>query len=756
MAYKNPALSIEERTRDLIGRMTLEEKVGQMLCPLGWEMYTKEGNKVTHSAKFEDLVKQKHIGMLWATYRADPWTRKTIENGLTPELAAHAGNALQHYIIENTRLGIPIFLAEEAPHGHMAIGTTVFPTGIGQASTWNPLLLEEMAKVTAKEVRLQGGHISYGPVLDLSRDHRWSRVEESYGEDPVLMARLAASLVKGFGGGNIKERFNTISTLKHFVAYGIPEGGHNGSIASVGPRELRESFFPPFEAAVRAGALSVMSAYNSIDGVPCTANRFLLTDILQGEWGFRGFTVSDLGSIEGIRGNHGVARDNTGAAVLATNAGMHVDLGGNAFVNLIKAVREGKIKEEVIDEAVAKVLALKFEMGLFENPYVDPSEAKKEVKTRESIHTARKVAQESLVLLENKEHILPLAKDLKIAVIGPNADNMYNMLGDYTAPQEEGSVITVLKGIQQKIGKNKVEYVKGCAIRDTTNLNIDEAVIAARRSDVIIAVVGGSSARDFKTKYIDTGAAVVSEESISDMESGEGFDRSTLDLLGKQTDLLKALKATGKPLVVIYIQGRPLNMNWAAENANALLCAWYPGQEGGHAIADVLFGDYNPAGRLPISVARSVSQLPVHYNRKNPLGHDYVEISAKPLYVFGYGKSYTDFTYSDLKVEKNNRGYLDVSFAVTNSGEYDGDEVAQLYLRNHYASVSQPNRQLKHFSRIHLKKGETRTVRFTLGEEELSIINMEMKKVVEPGSTFTIMVGASSNDIRLRETIHLE
>lgn len=753
--YKNSSLSAEERARDLIGRMTTEEKVGQLLCPLGWEMYEKQGNSVTHSKKFEEIIKEKQIGMLWATYRADPWTQKTLENGLNPEMAAVAGNALQKYIIENTRLGIPIFLAEEAPHGHMAIGTTVFPTGIGQAATWNPALLEKMAEVSAKEVRLQGGHISYGPVLDLSRDHRWSRVEESYGEDPVLMAQSAAGIVKGLGGGDLSKEYSTIATLKHFVAYGIPEGGHNGSAASVGERELRESFLPPFKAAIDAGALSVMTAYNSIDGIPCTSSKFLLTDILRDEWKFDGFTVSDLGSIEGIKGSHRVAGDHKQASELAVNAGLDVDLGGSAYFNLINSVREGIISEKKIDEAVYRVLVLKFKMGLFENPYVDPKKAANGVKAAEHIALARKVAQESIVLLENKNNILPLSKNSKIAVIGPNADNCYNMLGDYTAPQDEDKIVTVLKGIKEKTGARNVEYVKGCSIRDTTNLSIDKAVSVAKNSDIIIAVVGGSSARDFKTKYIETGAAVATNESISDMESGEGFDRSTLTLLGKQQELLEALKKTGKPLVVVYIQGRPLNMNWASENADALLSAWYPGQEGGGAVADVIFGDYNPAGRLPISVARSVGQLPVHYNKRNPMGHNYVEVSSEPLYVFGYGKSYSEFDYKNLEIQKTGNNTYNVSVSITNTGNYNGDEVVQLYLRNRYASVSQPNKQLKHFERIHLNKGETKTVSFNLTENDLSIIDHNMKKTVEPGSTFSVMIGSSSKNIKLEDTITL-
>jgi Beta-glucosidase-related glycosidases len=755
--YKNPKLSAQERTWDLIGQMTLEEKVGQMLCPLGWEMYDKKDNKtVTHSPKFEQFVKERQIGMLWATYRADPWTQKTLENGLNPALAAEAGNALQKYIIENTRLGIPIFLAEECPHGHMAIGTTVFPTAIGQAATWNPALITEMSSIIGKEARMQGAHIGYGPVLDLAREPRWSRTEEAYGEDPVLIARMGEAYVKGMGSGDLSQAYSMISTLKHFVAYGVPEGGHNGNPNSVGMRDLNENYLPPFGAAVKAGALSVMTAYNSIDGVPCTSSEYLLKDVLHKEWGFKGFTVSDLGSIEGLKGSHSVAETMQDAAVLAANAGLDVDLGGNAFLNLINAVKENKIDESVIDTAVYHVLKLKFEMGLFENPYVDTKSVAKNVRTLEHIALARKVAQQVIVLLKNEDNILPLNKSIKkVAVIGPNADNIYNQLGDYTAPQERSNVKTVLDGITAKLGESKVQYVKGCAIRDMDNTNIDEAVAAARNSDVAIVVVGGSSARDFKTEYIETGAAIVSKESVSDMESGEGYDRSTLDLLGKQMDLLKAVKATGKPVVVVYIQGRPLNMNWAKENADALLTAWYPGQEGGNAIADVIFGDYNPAGRLPISIPRSIGQIPVYYNKKNPLGHDYVEESKDPLYSFGYGLSYTKFDYSGLNITKKSSNNYEVSVSVKNTGNYDGEEVIQLYIRDEVASTVRPVKQLRHFDRILLKKGESKTVTFQLTEDDFSIIDLKMNKIVEPGK-FTIMVGASSDDIRLKDIIEIK
>ena len=755
-AYKDPSFSIDVRLSDLLSRMTLEEKVGQLLCPLGWEMYEIHGNEVCPSGKFKQLIKERNVGMLWATYRADPWTKKTLANGLNPEMAAKAGNALQKYVMENTRLGIPMFLAEEAPHGHMAIGATVFPTGIGMAATWSPELVKEVGQVIAKEIRSQGGHISYGPVLDLTRDPRWSRVEETFGEDPVLSGTLGASMVDGLGGGNLSQKYATIATLKHFLAYAVPEGGQNGNYASVGIRDLHQNFLPPFRKAIDAGALSVMTSYNSIDGILCTSNHYLLTQLLRNEWKFRGFVVSDLYSIEGIHESHFVAPTKENAAIQSVMAGVDVDLGGDAYTNLCHAVQSGQMDKAVIDTAVCRVLRMKFEMGLFEHPYVDPKIAAKTVRRKEHIELARKIAQSSITLLKNENSILPLSKMInKVAVIGPNADNRYNMLGDYTAPQEDSNVKTVLDGIITKLSPSRVEYVRGCAIRDTTVNEIEQAIEAARRSEVVIVVVGGSSARDFKTSYKETGAAVAEEGSVSDMECGEGFDRASLSLLGRQQELLESLQKTGKPLIVVYIEGRPLEKNWASEYADALLTAYYPGQEGGNAIADVLFGDYNPSGRLPISVPRSVGQIPVYYNQKAPRNHDYVEVSSSPLYSFGYGMSYTTFEYSDLQVVQKSARCFEVSFKVKNTGKYDGEEVSQLYMRDEYASVVQPMKQLKHFERFHLKKGEEKKVTFVLTEEDFFLVNYTLKKVVESGN-FHLMIGAASNDIRLQNVILVE
>ena len=748
--YKQAAVPIEYRVKDLLGRMTIEEKVGQLCCPLGWEMYTKTGkNEVTVSELYKKKMAEAPVGSFWAVLRADPWTQKTLETGLSPELSAKALNALQKYAVEETRLGIPVLFAEECPHGHMAIGTTVFPTALSAASTWNEGLMLKMGEAIALEARLQGANIGYGPVLDIAREPRWSRMEETFGEDPVLTTIMGVAMMKGMQGKVQNDGKHLYATLKHFAAYGVPESGHNGSRANCGMRQLLSEYLPPFRKAVEEGAGTLMTSYNAIDGVPCTANKELLTDVLRNQWGFKGFVYSDLISIEGIVGMR-AAKDNKEAAVKALKAGL--DLGGNAFgKNLKKAYEEGLITMADLDRAVGNVLRLKFQMGLFENPYVSPELAKKLVHSKEHKELARQVAREGVVLLKN-EGVLPLSKHIgHLAVIGPNADEMYNQLGDYTAPQVREEVATVLDGIRAAVSEStRVTYVKGCAVRDTTATDIPAAVAAAQKADAVVLVVGGSSARDFKTKYISTGAATVSEDAktLPDMDCGEGFDRSSLRLLGDQEKLISAVASTGKPLVVVYIQGRTMNMNLAAEKAQALLTAWYPGEQGGMGIADILFGDYSPAGRLPVSVPRSEGQLPVFYSQGTQ--RDYVESKGTPLYAFGYGLSYTRFTYSGLELQKGTEmeTLQTVACTVTNTGNRDGEEVVQLYIGDKVASVSQPPLLLKAFQRIFLKKGESRQVIFHLKKDDLAIYDSEMNYVVEPGE-FKVMVGAASNDIRL-------
>lgn len=731
--YKDSSKSISDRAQDLVSRMTVEEKLGQLLCPLGWPMYEKVESDVRISNEYRKFIQEQHGGMLWATFRADPWTRKTLETGLDPRLAVKAYNALQHYAIDSTRLGIPIFLAEEAPHGHMAIGTTVFPTSIGLAATWDTELLEEVGKVIGKELMAQGGNIGYGPVIDLAREPRWSRVEETYGEDVYLTSKMASAMVRGTSGEGV------ISTLKHFVAYGIPEGGHNGSPSHIGPRDLEENVLPTFKSAIESGALSVMTSYNTIDGIPSTCNEELLTDVLHDRWHFGGFVVSDLESIDGIYHSHHVAGSLQEAGEMAINSGVDVDLGAHCYALLKESVEAGRVSMETLDRAVLRVLRLKFEARLFDNPYL-PEDSADDVRSAANVKVSAQAAREGVTLLKNSG-ILPLRAGTRIALVGPNADNMYNQLGDYTAPQDPAHVTTMLEGLRN--AGASVTYVKGCAIRDTRSNTIAEAVQAARRSDVVVAVVGGSSARDFKTKYLSTAAAVVDENSVSDIECGEGFDRSTLDLLGLQNQLLKELKATGKPLVVVYVEGRPLEKNWAADNADALLTMWYPGGEGGTALADVLLGRYNPAGRLAVSVPRSVGQIPVYYNRKMPVSHDYLEVSQAPLYPFGYGLSYTTFEYGSLVADMN-----EVSVNVTNTGSIAGDEVVQVYIRDLKASTARPRKQLCAFKRVkNIGPGETVNVTMPLERSAFELVNPAMLRVVEPGE-FEIQVGASSEDIR--------
>ena len=755
--YRDASLPIDERIDILLSQMTLNEKVGQLLCPLGWPMYEKTGNKVEISDLYKQRMADQPLGSLWAVLRADPWTRKTLTTGLNPRLAAEAINKIQRYAVENTRLGIPLLIAEECPHGHMAIGTTVFPTALSQASTFNAPLMQRMGEVIALEARLQGANVGYGPVIDIAREPRWSRMEETFGEDPYLTGVLATSIVKGMQGSNIADGRHVYSTLKHFAAYGIPEGGLNGECANIGVRTLLSEYVPQFKRAVEAGVGTIMTSYNAIDGIPCTGNKWLMTDLLRNQWGFKGFVYSDLQSIEGIAQTHHCAADYEDAGVMALKAGVDMDLEGNSYKHLVDAYGKGKVTDDDINRAVRNVLRKKFEMGLFENPYVDPKQAAQIVRNSDHRTVAREVARQGVVLLKN-DGTLPLNNNLKrIAVIGPNADVAYNQLGDYTAPQDRKELRTVLDGIRSHVGTGtEVVYEKGCAIRDTAQSRIAQAVELAKSADVTVLVVGGSSARDFKTEYISTGAAKVDENAgLADMDSGEGYDRASLNLLGDQEKLMAALINAGVKLVVVYIEGRPLNMNLAAEKANGLLTAWYPGEQGGEAIADVLFGDYNPAGRLPVGIPRNVGQIPVFYS-KHP-SHDYIDSKAAPLYAFGYGLSYTSFEYSGLTMAPGDGKdiYQTVTCTVTNTGNCDGDEVVQLYINDVVSSVETPHMLLKGFERISLKKGESKQVTFRLTFDDLALYDLNLKQVVEPG-TVKVMVGAASNDIRLKGSFEIK
>ena len=751
--YRNPSLSSDDRVTDLLSRMSLEEKVRQLNQPVGFKAWVKREGHIEVSEEFKGMLSGAGVGSLYGVLRADPWSGVTLETGLGVREGAEAMNAIQRFAIENTRWGIPILFGEECSHGHMAIGATVFPAPCCVASTWNPGLLNAMSSVIAHETRAQGGHATYSPIVDVVRDPRWGRAEESWGEDPYLVSRMAEAAVKGLQGDDLSSDKSIIATIKHFV-HGTPEGGHNAAPSPIGPRELQEVYLSPFQAAVKAGAKSVMSSYNEIDGVPSTGNRNLLTTILRDEWGFDGFVISDMAAVWLLHGGHHVAADESEAAKMALEAGVDMEMSSSCFAEpLLKAVREGRISEETIDRAAGRILKIKFMLGLFENPYVDQGRAERLVRSRPHRELAREIAREGIVLLKNEGGLLPLKKDLgSIAVIGPNADNIYNQLGDYTAPQPRENIATVFDGIREAVTQGTtVRCARGCGIRDPSTDGFAEAVEAAKASDVAVVVVGGSSARDFgPDTYSELmGAVVVSEPSHSvDMDCGEGLDKADLELSGVQNNLIKAIHATGTPVVLILINGRPVAINWAAGNVPAVVEAWYPGSEGGRAVADVLFGDYNPAGRLAISFPKSAGQIPVHYSAKSNPRQSYIDLDSQPLYPFGLGLSYTTFAYSNLTVTPDRitpDGEAEVSADVTNTGDLAGDEVVQLYIRDEVASVTRPIKLLKGFERIHLAPGETKRVIFRLGACDLALLDANLEWTVEPG-WFTITVGGNSTD----------
>ena len=706
LALSLASCSKKDPIGELISQMTIEEKCGQLSCPIGFNFYGKEGDSLWLSEDFVARMDTMPLGSCWAVLRADPWSQKTVETGLHPWESARMLNMMQRHAVEQTRLGIPLLFCEETPHGHMAVGTTVFPTGIGQASTWDVALLERMGEVMGEELRLQGAHVGFGPVLDIARDPRWSRVEETLGEDPYLSGVLGTAIVQGM-------QKHVAATLKHLAAYGIPQGGHNAANAEVGRNRLVNDYLPSFERPVRNGAKSVMTAYNTIDGVPCTANEWLLQEVLRHSWGFKGVVFADLNAVNALYATHHVAADPAEAAAMALKAGVDVDLGGYNYGGFLKEALERRLITEMeIDHAVRHVLQLKEDLGLFENPYVDEALAENGVGTPEHAQIAKQVALESTILLKNNG-ILPFGDQVrKVAVIGPNADNLYGQLGDYTAPQDPDRVVTMLEGIRDK----------GRAV----------VVEEPRSADVIVLVVGGSSARDFKTSYEDTGAAIV-EETPSTMDCGEGYDRSSLKLLWGQEELMQRVYAMGKPVVTVYIQGRPLDMNLANAQSDALLTMWYLGMEGGAALADILWGDYNPSGKLPISVPRSIGQIPVYYSQ--PQTGDYVEESAKPLFPFGYGLSYTEFQYGDLRAEyvQKHDTVVEVRGTVSNVGTCDGDEVVQLYVRDEQSSIVNAGKLLKGFQRVSLKAGESAEVVFYITGKDLSFYNTQKGWHFEPG-----------------------
>jgi beta-glucosidase len=742
--YRDPAQPVAARVADLLARLTVEEKVALLNLPLGFDFYQHDADGVRLSEALLARLAGEGLGSLYGLLRADSYTLRDKVAALTPAQGAELVNAVQCAALERSRLGIPLLLVEECSHGFMTAGATVFPAPIGVGCTWNPDLYRRMCRAIAVETRAQGAVATCSPVLDVVRDPRWGRIEETFGEDPYLCTQMGLAAVAGLQGDDLAAGDAILPILKHFAAHGIPEGGHNTAPAHVGLRELYEVCLAPFAATVAAGAQFVMASYNEIDGLPSHGSRFLLTDVLRDEWGFAGAVISDWGGITKLV-MQGLAADNVAAAAQALDAGVDMEICAAAFAEpLLQAVREGRVPPAQLDAAVSRLLRLTILTGLFEQPFADPAHAAAVTGCPEHRALSREVARQSIVLLKN-DGLLPLRRVSRLAVIGPNADAVGNQLGDYTTPQRREEVATVLDGVRAVSGA-EVRYARGCGILDPSTDGFADAVAIAQWAEVAIVVVGGSSARDCG---VDPATGALLPGGASEMDTGEGLDRATLGLSGAQQALVQAVHATGTPVVVVFINGRPVSEPWIAEHVPAILEAWYPGGEGGHAVAEVLFGACNPAGRLTVSIPRDASQLPVFYNHKPAARGDYLDADVTPLYPFGFGLSYTTFAYANLCVTPAQippDGTAAVSVEVTNIGDMAGDEVVQLYLRDEVASVTQPVRALKGFRRLRLAPGETAAVTFTLGPAELRILDRDYRWTVEPGA-FTLAVGGNQQDV---------
>ncbi len=746
-AYKNAKLPAERRVKDLLSRMTLQEKAAQMLCI--WQqkpqtLVDAEGNFDAQKAKaaFKD---RRGLGQVGRPSDAG--------KGKNAREMAVLTNAIQKFFLENSRLGIPVMFHEECLHGHAAVDGTSFPQPIALGATFNPDLVESIFTATAAEARLRGTHQALTPVVDVAREPRWGRVEETYGEDPYLVSRMGIAAVRGFqGDASFRDKQRVIATLKHFVGHGQPESGMNCAPANVSLRVLRETFLYTFREALReSGAISIMASYNEIDGIPSHANKWLLRDVLRKEWGFKGYIVSDYFAIWelGYRPDthgHFVAKDKAESCALAVKAGINIELPDpDCYLSLVPLVRKGVLKERELEELVAPMLLWKFKMGLFDDPYVDPDEAGRVVGCKEHNKIALSAAHEAITLLKNENGLAPLdRKKIKsIAVIGPNARR--TLLGGYSGrPKYE---VTVLDGIREKAGKKiNVLYSEGCKITIGGNWNQDEvvpsdpeedrrqiaeAVEVAKQVDVIVLAIGGNEQ--------------TSREAWGLNHMG---DRTSLDLIGRQQELVEAMVALGKPVIVFLFNGRPLSINYLSQHVPVIYECWYLGQETGRAVADVLFGDYNPGGKLPISIPRSAGHLPVFYNYKPSARRGYLFDDVSPLYAFGYGLSYTSFSISNPRLTKKRislNGSTRVLVDVANTGRLEGTEVMQLYIRDVVSSVTRPVKELKGFKKVRLAPGESMTVAFDITPDLLKFYDVNMKYVVEPGD-FELMIGNSSRN----------
>ena len=755
LPYKDSTLEIELRVKDLLGRMTLEEKISQMNM-LSLSALELDKNEEVGVASLENLFQGKSIGCLESPF-------------IGVDQIAKLSEAADNYLRNKTRLGIPAIQIAECLHGQLAFGATIFPQAIAQGSTWNPGLIQKMSSVVAHEASLSGVDQALSPLFDLARDPRYGRVEECYGEDPYHVAEMGKAFVIGMQGDPdiTKSRIpdnKLMCTAKHFVAYSTPIAGINLGPNNVGPRDLRDLHIYPFKKVIQeANIYSVMPAYNEVNGIPLHSNEYLMKDVLRGELGFKGYVFSDYEAIWMLEHFHKVTHDKGETAIQTIKAGIDLEAPKPyAFSELAALVKTGKIDSALIDQAVHNILTAKFKAGLFDKPYTAPHKVSDLIHTQEAKNLAREIAEESIILLKNEANLLPLdaSKLNSIAVIGPNADQV--QYGDYSATKDNASGVTLLEGIKNYVGKGiKVNYAQGCSITGLDNSNIPAAVAAAEQSDVVVLVIGGTS---MTLSGIGWGKDIPGDFATS----GEGFDRTTLTPPGVQPELIQAIYKTGKPIVLVMVHGRAYSIAWEKEHIPAIVEGWYPGEEGGNAITRILFGEVNPSGKLPVTVPKSVGHLPVFYNTKpsgrgfynkrgteEMPGRDYVFSSPDPLFPFGHGLSYTQFEYSNLRVgdtKLDMDGFISLSVNIKNIGEMTGKEVVQVYINDKISSVTTPIKVLKEFRKIEIRPSQTVTLDFDIPIEELGLWDKDMRYAVEPGE-FEIMVGSSSEDIRLKKSI---
>ncbi|MCM8730621.1 glycoside hydrolase family 3 N-terminal domain-containing protein [Hephaestia sp. GCM10023244] len=746
--YRDAGAPVADRVDDLIRRMTLEEKVAQLEVVWTGKTNIFDTNDQFDAAKMSKVYPGGIGGVARPADAHGPISPRELPWRDTAQ-TIRLVNAMQRWAMTRTRLGIPILFHEEGLHGYAALGATSFPIPIGLASSWDADLVRRTNVITAREIRARGVTQVLSPVVDIARDPRWGRIEETFGEDPYLVGELGVAAVEGLQGpgrARVLKPGHVFATLKHLTGHGQPESGTNIGPAPLSERELRENFFPPFEEVIRrTGVAAVMPSYNEIDGVPSHASKWLLTDVLRGEWGFKGAVTSDYSAIDQLKDIHHVAGDLEQAARLALAAGVDMDLpDGLSYQTLVKQVREGKVSEARIDEAVRYVLDMKFRSGLFENPYADVAAAQAITNNAEARALALESAQKSIVLLKN-DGLLPLKPTGTIAVIGPNAAKAH-LGGYYGIPPH---AVSLLDGIKAKVGNSaRIVYAEGVKITENDDWWADEVTLAdpAQNRQRIAAAVEAAKGADTIVLNIG-GNEQTSREAWADNHLG---DRDDITMVGEQQELFDALKALGKPIVVVLTNGRPLAVNEVAEQANALVEGWYGGEQGGNAMADVLFGTVNPGGKLPVTIARSVGQLPLFYNHKPSAQRGYLFDTTEPLFPFGYGLSYTSFEIGAPRLSARTigiAGSVTVSVDVTNTGKVAGDEVVQLYIRDKESSVTQPVKELKGFRRVTLAPGEKQTLTFTLTPNAFALWNIDMQRVVEPGA-FDIMVGPDSRTLK--------